>query len=200
MQHLTEGYKKFKSGLNDEDMELYRSLEEGQQPKVLLITCSDSRVVPNLFTSMGPDKLFTFRNIGNILPEASTKEMSIPALLEFAIKAVKVEHIIVCGHSSCAAMHGLMTGVQELPHVQAWLDFAKKTLTREKINFEEGLSDLNQTSQLNVLQQLDSLMTHETVRIAVEQKSIQLHGWWFFIKTASLLAFDQHENRFKELG
>ena len=90
----------------------YKQLAAGQHPQALFITCSDSRVVPNIITQTAPGELFVLRNAGNIVPPPGMTAGGEAATIEFAVEHLHVEHIIVCGHSDCGAMKMLLGLVQ----------------------------------------------------------------------------------------
>ena len=142
------------------------SLALGQKPDTLFIACSDSRVVPNLFASTNPGDLFVLRNIGNLIPpfSCSCQDDSAAAVIEFSTLSLNVSDIVVCGHSECAAMLALSKGIDTLscPHLESWLKYGKEALNkvRQGLIIDPSLSEHNQISQVNVLQQIEHVKSY----------------------------------------
>ena len=130
MDKLISGLSEFKSQYFAENRELFEHLIHGQKPGVLFITCSDSRIDPNLITQTDVGELFVIRNAGNIIPPYGAANGGEGATLEYAIQALGIEQIVVCGHSHCGAMKGLLhlNKLQEdLPLVYDWLRHTEAT-------------------------------------------------------------------------
>jgi carbonic anhydrase len=154
----------------------FRDLALAQSPDTFMITCSDSRVVPDLLASTHPGDLFTMRNIGNLIPPATAEGVSIgdvseASAIEYAVLILKVANIVVCGHSECAAMKAVMARNPKpnAPNLEKWLHHASTAAFRLK---HEGALDAtlqphDQLSQLNVLVQLEHLMSYPVVRAQV---------------------------------
>ena len=106
----------------------FEELASGQRPPTLFITCSDSRIVPELLTQTEPGDLFVLRNAGNLVPPYSAPLSGEAATIEYAVKVLKVEHIVVCGHSHCGAITGLLRPetLKDLPAVAEWLAHAEQ--------------------------------------------------------------------------
>ncbi len=202
MKKLLQGIVDFRKGLTEENRDLFAKLALGQKPDVLFIACSDSRVVPNLFASTNPGDLFVVRNIGNMVPPASSdiQESSVPAAIEFSVSSLDVSDIVICGHSECGAIQALAGGLDNLccPHLKSWLKFGKNSLDKVKKGFilDPSLSEHNQISQVNVLEQMQHIMSYPTVRERVEKKQLRVHGWWFDIAHADVYCYEESLNRF----
>ncbi len=108
MKKLLQGLEKFQSGYFDEHRQLFEQLSHGQKPRILFITCSDSRIDPNLITQAEVGELFVIRNAGNIIPPYGATNGGEGASIEYAINALGIEQVIICGHSHCGAMKGLL--------------------------------------------------------------------------------------------
>lgn len=160
----------------------------GQRPRQLFITCADSRVVPNLITTSGPGDLFCVRNIGNLVPVDG--DDSVGAAVEYAVEALAVETIAVCGHSDCGAMKAVVHGsTRPGSQLHSWLKAVEPSLIR----FHAGESELPVVERLavaNVAQQLDNLMTYPSVREAVAAGSLRLVGMYFDISAARVYLVD----------
>jgi len=202
MKKLLQGIVDFRKTLTEESRDLFAELALGQKPDALFIACSDSRVVPNLFASTNPGDLFVLRNIGNLIPPVSSSphDSSALAVIEFSIFSLKVSDIIVCGHSECGAMKALAQGVDTLccPHLKSWLKYGEESLNRVRNGFilNPSLSEHNQISQVNVLQQMQHISSYPFIRDRLEKKQIRVHGWWFDIAQAAIYCYEQSINQF----
>lgn len=202
MKKLIQGIVDFRKNLTEESRILFAKLALGQKPDALFIACSDSRVVPNLFASTNPGDLFVLRNVGNLIPPASSalQDNSAAAVLEFSIFSLNVSDIIVCGHSECGAMQALAQGIDTLscPHLESWLKYGEKSLNKVRNGFiiNPSLSEHNQISQVNVLQQMEHIKSYPFVRDRLEKKQIRIHGWWFDIAQADVYCYEQDFDQF----
>lgn len=202
MKKLIQGIVEFRKNLTQENRELFAKLALGQQPDALFIACSDSRVVPNLFASTNPGDLFVLRNIGNLIPPSnfSKEEKGVSAVIEYSIFSLNVTNIIICGHSECAAMKALAQGVDsnKCPHLDSWLIYGMDSVLRVKngLVYSPSLAFHNQISQVNVLLQMEHLMSYPFIRERVEKKLLQIHGWWFDIAQADVYCYEPELNQF----
>jgi carbonic anhydrase len=179
-------------------------LADRQHPRALFLTCADSRVVPNIITSSGPGDLFTVRNIGNLVPPSGTKsDSSVAASLEYAVNHLRVPSILVCGHSSCAAMHGLLDGTIVDGSLGQWLRWGLPSLRAWREGHpvgvaaaQEGRSEVDQLSMVNVALQVEEIVRHSAVRAAVAAGRVQVRGLFLDIRTARLLLLDPEVGRF----
>ncbi len=202
MKKLIQGIVDFRQNLTEESRALFAKLALGQKPDTLFIACSDSRVVPNLFASKNPGDLFVLRNIGNLVPPFSCPDQdnSAAAVIEFSVFSLKVSDIIVCGHSECGAMIALSQGVDTLccPHVETWLKYGEESLqkVREGLIINPGLSEHNQISQVNVLQQLEHIKSYPFIKERIEKNELRIHGWWFDIAQADVYCYEEELKQF----
>ena len=202
MKKLIQGIVDFRKNLTKESRALFAKLALGHKPDTLFIACSDSRVVPNLFASTNPGDLFVLRNIGNLIPpfSASHQDDSAAAVIEFSITTLNVSDIIVCGHSECAAMQALAEGIDTLccPHLESWLKYGKESLSKVREGFviDPSLSDHNQISQVNVLQQMEHIKSYPFVQQRLNEGNLRVHGWWFDIAQADVYCFEPTINQF----
>jgi carbonic anhydrase len=201
MEKLIQGIVDFRKNLTQEKRTLFAQLALGQKPDTLFIACSDSRVVPNLFASTNPGDLFVLRNIGNLIPPASSfQDNSASAVIEFSIFSLQVSDIIVCGHSECGAMQALVEGVDKLacPHLECWLKYGFESLNKVKqgLIIDPSLSKHNQVSQVNVLQQIEHILSYPFIRERIEKKELRVHGWWFDIAQADVYCYEKEFNQF----
>ncbi|RKH14282.1 carbonic anhydrase [Corallococcus sp. CA053C] len=181
----------------------FARLAKGQSPDCLFISCSDSRVVPNLLVSTDPGDLFTVRNVGNLVPPAvrnGQADRSEAAAIEFSLGFLPIEDVVVCGHSSCGAMKAILAGgvVDGAPNLEQWLAHGTPSLKalRENTQVGVGLPEADRLSQLNVLEQLEHLKTYPIVRDRLAAGTLRLHGWWFDIGAAQVHAYRADLGRF----
>ncbi len=203
MQKLVQGIHHFQASIFRPRRELFERLADGQHPEVLFITCSDSRINPNLITQTDPGELFILRNAGNIVPPHGAANGGEGATIEFAVVGLNVTDIIVCGHSHCGAMKGLIDpeAVKDMPAVAAWLSHAEATrrILREKYADRSSAALLTTAIEENVLVQLENLRTHPAVASGLSRGKLKLHGWVFKIETGEVFAFDPEQCEFLPL-
>jgi carbonic anhydrase len=203
MQKLIEGLHKFRSEVFTTKQDLFQRLCKGQHPEALFITCSDSRVNPNLLTQTGPGDLFILRNAGNIIPpyvEGSSESGTI----EFAVAKLGVKSIVVCGHTLCGAMRGVLEPkiVEDTPAVKAWLGHAESTrrLMKENYTHLEGAALLNATIEENVIAQVEVLRTHPSVRVRLARGELAIYAWVYKMETGEVFAFHPESGQFVPLA
>ncbi len=184
---VVSGTKRFSSDVYPSMQELFEELGQGQAPRVTMLTCSDSRIDPCAITQTGPGDLFVLRNAGNIVPRSGTGGGEI-ASLEFAIRALKTSHVVVCGHSDCGAMKGLMNpdACSHLSHVSAWVSEAQPALEGLSGDGEDSKAGLNQVIDSNVKLQLANLRQLDFVSEAEAAGDLSLHGWVYEIGTGAV--------------
>jgi carbonic anhydrase len=200
MQKLIHGIHQFR----EEDFRplqgLFEKLSKGQNPETLFITCSDSRIDPNLLTRSKPGDLFILRNAGNIVPPHGAANGGEGATIEFAVSALGVKDIIICGHSHCGAMQGLLNpeAVTDLPALSSWLSHAETTrrIVRDNYSELEGEKLLTATIEENVLVQLENLRTLPSVASRLVRGDLHLHGWVYKIETGEVFGYDAENGQF----
>jgi carbonic anhydrase len=202
MKQIIEGVHKFRTQIFPEKRAMFKELAGGQSPSALMISCADSRVDMGLVTQCDPGHLFFFRNAGNIVPPFGMALGAASATIEYAMVALKIPNIIVCGHSDCGAMKGLLaTGVAEtMPTVAQWLKYAD--IPRQIVLSESGQdrqAQIDRLIRLNVLSQLDHLKTHPSVAVRIAKGEVKLHGWVYDIESGGVEAYDQATGQFAPL-
>ncbi len=204
MQKLIQGIHQFQGKSFVPMKGLFEQLAKGQQPETLFITCSDSRIDPALLTQAKPGDLFILRNAGNIVPPHGAGNGGEAATIEFAVAALGVKDIIICGHSHCGAMHGLLKPEQvaALPAVSSWLSHAETTrrIMRDNYGHLEGERLLTATVEENVLVQLENLRTLPAVGSRLVRGDLHLHGWVYKIETGEVFAYDVESAQFVKLA
>ena len=204
MQKLIQGIHQFQDKNFRPLQGLFEELAKGQQPETLFITCSDSRIDPTLLTKAQPGDLFILRNAGNIIPSHGAGNGGEAATIEFAVSALGVKDIIICGHSHCGAMAGLLhpENVASLPAVSAWLTHAETTrrIVRDNYSHLDGDRLLTATIEENVLVQLENLRTLPAVASRLVRGDLHLHGWVYKIETGEVFAYDVGNAQFVKLA
>lgn len=201
MKKLLKGLREFQSNYFSTHKQLFEELAHGQSPRVLFVTCSDSRIDPNLITNAQVGELFVIRNAGNIIPPFGAANGGEGAAVEYAVQALGVEHVIVCGHSHCGAMKGLMKRSsleEELPLVYDWLKHAESTrrLLKESYGELEGEQLMDVAVAENVLTQIENLRTYPVIHSRLHQKRLHLHAWVYHIETGEVLEYDALRHAF----
>lgn len=203
MERLVKGIHQFQTTQISANRELYANLSKGQQPDTLMITCSDSRIMPGMLTQSKPGELFVLRNAGNLVTPYGHGASGEGATIEYAINALKVSHIVVMGHTHCGAMKGLLhpEDLSSLPLVADWLQHAAKTaeIMKEHYHDAEGAELLNLAIRENIFVQLDNLCTYPAVAEALKAGRLTLHGWIYRIEDGHVLAYDPSISRFVQI-
>jgi carbonic anhydrase len=204
LQPLFAGVREYHRRSAPEVLPHLEQLVDGQRPRAMFITCADSRVVPNVLTSSGPGDLFTVRNLGNLVPPPGHEsESSVAASLEYAVNHLEVPSILVCGHSGCAAMHGLLANETVTGSLGRWLRWGLPSLGALRRGHPvgvaaaaEGRDEVDRLAMVNVALQVDMLSTHPAVRDAVATGRVQVAGLFLDIRTARLLLLNPAAARF----
>lgn len=208
MRKLIAGIVEFREKLLPEYVGHFRELAAGQTPDAMFISCSDSRVVPELLASTDPGDLFVMRNVGNMVPSAmvdggSTGDVSEGGAIEYALLVLNVTNIIVCGHSECGAMKAALSRnrMDGVPNLDKWLHHATSAVFRleQEGPLDSRLSPENQLSQLNVLVQLEHLMSYPIVQERVFAGTLGLSGWWFDIASGEMYSYERESRMFEKI-
>jgi carbonic anhydrase len=192
MKNLLPGLRKFSQDVFPQLKPEFESLSQGQKPHTLLITCSDSRIDPNLVTQTQPGEIFVVRNAGNIIPPYGSSKGGEEAAIEFAVDGLRVTNLVICGHSHCGAMAALMGKVplDGLPSVKSWLDHAQATRRRIDMLHKQKEVTLGDVIEENVLVQADNLKTHPAVSTALREQRIRIYGWVYHFEMGTISIFD----------
>ncbi len=205
MQKIIDGLREFHRRYYCQNQELFEELAEGQRPRVLFVTCSDSRIDPNLITGTEPGEIFVIRNAGNIVPpNGSPAASGEAASIEYGLKALGAKYIIVCGHTHCGAMKGLFKLeklARDMPNVHSWLQFSAPIRTLLESRYRdrpvEELAELAVAE--NVLRQLDNLRSYPAIAAAEQRGDVELHGWVYNIETGDVDTYDRQRGEFVPL-
>jgi carbonic anhydrase len=203
MQDIIAGVRTFQRDVYPRYRELFEKLAAGQSPEALVVTCSDSRVDPFLFTNAQPGQLFVLRNAGNLVPKYDGIVGGVTATIEFAVVGLRVPSIIVCGHSGCGAIQGLLHPeyLENMPHVADWLTHHAEPVREilAKAGRLGGPDELPQAVEANVLVQLENLRAHPCVAAAISAGKITLHGWVYDIASGEIRAYQDEWKQFAAL-
>ncbi|MCA9100642.1 MAG: carbonic anhydrase [Planctomycetales bacterium] len=204
MQKLVEGIHHFQNDIFGSQQSLFERLVDGQHPLALFITCSDSRIDPSLLTQTKPGELFIMRNAGNIVPPHGTGNSGEAATIEFAVRALKVKDIVICGHSHCGAMGGLLNpeSLEDLPAVRNWLSYAeatKRVIQDKYKHITDPNNRLTATVEENVLIQVENLRTHPAVAAALAQKQLGIHAWVYKFETGGVFAYSPQSGQYEPI-
>jgi carbonic anhydrase len=200
VEKILEGLYRFRKEVYPGQRKHFESLANRQDPEVLFITCSDSRIVPNLITQTEPGDLFIIRNAGNIVPPYGEVQGGVSATIEYAILALGVKHIIICGHSDCGAMKGILhpEKLSDMPTVAGWLkhgDAARRVVNDAYPGLEDE-EKLPVITRENVAAQLRNLMTHPSVAARMTRGELTLHGWIYNIRTGDVQIYEWQSSSF----
>lgn len=197
-ERLVQGVELFRRQHRDRYRPLFDKLAGGQAPHTLLITCSDSRINPNLITSTDPGELFMVRNVGNLVPHADSAESGqVGSAIEYAVGVLGVSEIVVCGHSGCGAMNALLTGGAKgkLPNVESWLQHAEPVLAGLPAD-----ATPEQAAMANALLQIENARSYPLIREKLASGELRLHAWFYDVGHAELQEWDEARGAFVTLG
>lgn len=201
MDRLLSGIKKFRLEVLEEQEDFYESLRREQHPHTLFITCSDSRILPSRITGTNPGELFVVRNVANIVPpyRVTDEYVATTSAIEYAVKALKVKHIIICGHSNCGGCSASLHQTAEkmdLPHTQRWLELLDEVREKVVALEKEPLIQEVMMEEANILAQLENLRTFPEIKEREERGEIDIHGWYFDIGTGEVLEYIEDLGKF----
>ena len=201
LETLLAGVRQFRRDVYPKNRERYqKAAKEPQRPHTLFITCADSRIDPELLTQSGPGDIFVTRNIGNLVPAYGQMMGAVSAVIEYAVKALEVRQVVICGHTDCGAMKGLLhrEKLAVMPTVNAWVQNAEAALSvvRARGRSDDEHAQLGELIEENVLLQLNHLRTHPSVAGAVARNKLALHGWVYDIGNGHVNIFNPESHRF----
>jgi carbonic anhydrase len=204
LERLLTGVRRFRQQEFPSRRELYAQItREGQRPHTLFITCADSRLDPELLTASGPGDIFVSRNIGNVVPAYGAMLGGVSAVIEYAVSALEVSQIVVCGHSDCGAMKSLLRpeSLDKLPTVKRWLTSAEAAIsvTDAICKREDGPKFLSNLVEQNVLLQVSHVKTHPSVAGQIARGQLEVRGWVFDI-TSGQVSMSSENGQFKPVN
>jgi len=206
MDKLYKGLHHFRESFFRKEEEFFQRISSGQNPEVLFITCSDSRIDPNLVTQSRPGELFIVRNVGNIVPPhaAIRDKNSVAAALEYAVSALKVKDIVICGHSNCGALQALFStdiGIPQYAHLRNWLSLANPLhdIMKQYYGTRTKAVFARIAEEENVLLQLENIQTYPFIVEALQAGTLRLHGWYYDIGNGRVYAYNPETESFDPL-
>lgn len=203
MKRLLEGHKRFLAEVFPARRGQFHLLAESQTPEWLFITCSDSRIVPDLILGTGPGDLFITRNAGNVVPVSGNDVDGCTATIEYAVEVLKVPYAILCGHSDCGAMKAAVErrGLDKLPKASRWLQHVEGAFShRQPLNPADGEhAELASLIRGNVVAQLQNLKAQPAVARAMAEERLQVFGWYYDILSGRIEQYDEQARRFEPL-
>jgi len=203
LRRLIEGHKRFLDEVFPGKREHFHLLAEGQQPEWLVITCSDSRIVPDLILGTEPGDLFITRNAGNVVPVTANDVDGVTATIEYAVEVLKVKHAILWGHSDCGALKAALDrkGLTNMPKAQRWLSHVEEAFAhRQPVNPADGENaELASLIRGNVVAQLHNLRAQPSVAHAIAEQRLAVHGWYYDILTGRIERYNEQMRRFEPL-
>lgn len=208
-QRLFEGVKEFRQNDFVHHFEVFQELESDQNPHTLFIGCSDSRVVPNLITKSLPGELFIIRNVANLVPyyrESIDTHLATSSAIEYAVNVLNVENIIICGHSNCGGCKALFSNKSEMKHLpmtKKWLELAHPVILQVKTKLRtENLKVAERdelTAQLNVVEQMNHLLTFPYIKERFDKKKLNILGWYYVIETGEVFNYIADKQVFERI-
>lgn len=192
MLNLITGHSRFRETVYPEHAGLFANLGQGQKPETLIVSCSDSRVDLNWVTQAKPGDIFHVRNAGNLVPPKTSGQDAAAAAIQFAVENLPIRDLVVCGHSGCGAMSGVLAGVDAdaTDSVSRWLRYAPRP---------EADMTLEDLVRANVRAQLDNLQSFDFVSSRLDDGSLRLWGWVYEIAPSEILQLDPASNAFRSL-
>ncbi len=197
MDRILKGLSRFQKRVYPKHRDLFQKLALGQRPEALFITCADSRIDPSMLMQTKPGELFICRVIGNVVPPYPDAIGGVSATIEYAVGVLGVPDVIVCGHTDCGVMKGVLNPepLEALTSVSAWLNYAQPA--RQAVGqTHTGAEILLAVTERNVVEQLRNLRTHPSVAARLEQDDLRLHGWLYDLAEGTVAAYDPGQDSF----
>ena len=204
LSKLKEGVRHFRRNVYEENAEAYQlAASTPQKPHTLIVACADSRVDVETITNSGPGEVFITRNIGNMVPAYGEMLGGVSAVIEYAVSALGVKHVVICGHSDCGAMKALLhpEATETMPTVKSWLNNGKAALSvAESLQTEGGRELLPVLTEQNVLMQLAHLKTHPSVAGAMARGDLTISGWVYDIGSGEVRIAEEESREFHHVS
>jgi len=203
VERILKGLSRFQKRVYPKHRELFHQLALGQRPQALFITCADSRIDPCMLTQTKPGDLFICRVIGNVVPPYPDAIGGVSATIEYAVGVLGVPDVIVCGHTDCGVMKGVVNpqALEALTSVTAWLNYAQpaRKAVAERASSLSDREFLLAVTERNIIEQLSNLGTHPSVAARLEQGDLRLHGWLYDLGEGVVTSYDPDRSDFVPL-
>lgn len=203
---LVAGFKRFRDKYFTGDDALFNRLSTGQNPKTLIIGCSDSRVDPALISSASPGELFVIRNVANLVPPFETGKTGlhgVSAAIEFAVVDLKVENVVILGHRQCGGIRALMSDVplREGSFIGGWVKIAHNAKQRVLKNHAKSDFEIQcrECEKEAIITSLENLRTFPFINEAIQNRGLNLFGIYFDLEQGQLFEFDPSQNGFTQI-
>lgn len=207
INELIIGYKRFREHYFSNSNKTFDNLIKlGQNPKVMIISCCDSRVDPSIIFGCEPGDLFVIRNVANLVPpfENNSSYHGTSAAIEFGISNLDIHDVIILGHSFCGGIRALLENVDLLSSenfISKWMELAKPA--REKTLENYPNSNLDQQAdmcgQYALVNSHNNLMTFPLIQEKVKSGFLSLHAWFFDLSTGLIYMLNQEQNKFEPI-
>jgi len=191
---LIDGHQNFKNEFKENEELFVRLAKEGQSPKVLWIGCSDSRVIPEKIMGANPGEIFTHRNIANIIPPTNSGENCTSSVIEYAVKHLKVEHIVICGHTECGGIKAVLSDEIDSDDkaLLNWLKYAKPAKEKLQQNNPDKEPDYLDTIKQNVLLQKENLLKYEYIKNITQSGDLKIHAWLYDLHSGTISVYNNN--------
>ena len=206
MEDYAQGNKLFRTYFKKNKESLLKLVTSGQSPKALFIGCSDSRVIPDLMVQADPGDLFVLRNVGNFVPpyKPDADFHATASGIEYAVSILKVQEIIICGHTHCGACNALFQTMEDpsLIHTKKWLELGQSAKKSAILSLGANAPKeelLRLTEKLSVIKQIENILTYPNVKKRFEEGSLSIHGWYYDIETGRIEYYDADSYEFLPL-
>jgi carbonic anhydrase len=205
-QRLIDGYGAFLSERLPREQSRFRTLAEtGQQPEVMVIGCSDSRVSPEVIFDARPGELFVVRNVANIVPPFAPDGQAhgVSAALEFGVGALKVKHIVVLGHAQCGGVKAFAENAEPLSpgdFIGNWMKLMAPAAAKTPPGDLSPTAYLTRLEQANIANSLDNLTTFPQLAELIARGAVQTHGAYFGVATGELSVLDRASGEFRRVA
>ena len=205
---IIAGFRQFRENTYSANADLFRKLALGQSPKVMIVSCCDSRVDPAILTSSDPGELFVLRNVANLVPpcEDDTSHFhGTSAALEFAVFALEVDYIVVLGHSGCGGIRALLAGDPEIGEgrqfINKWVQIADPARDRTLAECaDRPFADQLRFCEMEAVKvSLDNLVSFPWISERVQDGTLSLQGWYFDIAEAAMQFYEAETDTFRSL-
>jgi carbonic anhydrase len=206
LEEYAKGNELFRTYFKKNKESLLELVKSGQSPKALFIGCSDSRVIPDLILQTNPGDLFVIRNVGNFVPPYRPDEdfHATASGIEYAVSVLKVEEVIICGHTHCGACQHLYEPIEDvsLIHTRKWLELGENAKKSAILSLGPNADQeelLRLTEKLSVINQIDNILTYPSVKKRFEEGSLHIHGWYYDIETGKIEYYNADSYEFLPL-
>lgn len=206
LNRLSAGFRRFRKQWYCEEHNIYEDLREGQSPHALVIACSDSRVDPALLLDCRPGDLFVVRNVANLVPPYNPDSgyHGVSAALEYAVRHLCVDTIIVMGHSHCGGIAHLMTDMdkEKSEFLSTWMHVAQDARAQANAQYPESCAEQRERAceQYAIRMSLRNLRSFPWVHSAEARGDLTIHGWYFDLAAGILFQLDETSGSFAPLG